>query len=229
MESHGHNQPDAPVPIVRSCRTITGGVVSSLGKGLASAALGLRSFRRGAIGSRRLRKFDPYECSTLGSGDGFLLRGFRLWQPLCHLSTRGYRVCDVPRPGGPLSVSQLLGEQQSMHYVTDDGAKLWWRDRFLEAFVDSPGFGHYERFTARAGRPAAATASNCIADSRSIIRYRVSISADRDRQGEARRLPRRRPCRSSPHVTDAIKEAIVRDSDGADFVLVDDRRHGRRR
>ena len=112
------------------------------------------------------------------------------------LQARGYRVrlrkFDPYLNVDPGTMSPF---QHGEVYVTDDGA---------ETDLD---LGHYERFT---GVPARRS------DSVTAGRIYQSVIA-RERQGAYLGGT----VQVIPHVTDAIKEAIVRDSDGADFVLVE--------
>ena len=141
---------------------ITGGVVSSLGKGLASAALGALLQARGY--KVRLRKLDPYLNVDPGTMSPY---------------------------------------QHGEVFVTDDGA---------ETDLD---LGHYERFTGRPATQAATTSPPA-----------ASIRTSSPRSGAATiSAP---PSRSIPHVTNAIKDFIRDGNEGFDFVLVRDRRHGRR-
>jgi CTP synthase len=133
---------------------ITGGVVSSLGKGIASAALGALLLSRGY--RVRLRKLDPYLNVDPGT-----------MSPLQH------------------------GEV----YVTDDGA---------EADLD---LGHYERFTGVAARRS---------DNATTGRIYSEVIA-RERRGDYLGAT----VQVIPHITDAIKEAITRDTEGLDFVLIE--------
>ena len=112
------------------------------------------------------------------------------------LQARGYRVrlrkFDPYLNVDPGTMSPF---QHGEVYVTDDGA---------ETDLD---LGHYERFT---GVPA------CRSDSVTAGQiYQTVIAKERrgDYLGGTVQV--------IPHVTDAIKDAIVRDSDGADFVLVE--------
>ena len=133
---------------------ITGGVVSSLGKGIASAALGALLLSRGY--RVRLRKLDPYLNVDPGT-----------MSPLQH------------------------GEV----FVTDDGA---------ETDLD---LGHYERFTGvSARRSDNATTGRIYAD---VI--------GRERRGDYLGAT----VQVIPHITDAIKETITKDTDGLDFVLIE--------
>ncbi len=133
---------------------ITGGVVSSLGKGIASAALGALLLSRGY--QVRLRKLDPYLNVDPGT-----------MSPLQH------------------------GEV----FVTDDGA---------ETDLD---LGHYERFTGVAARRT---------DNATTGRIYSEVIA-RERRGDYLGAT----VQVIPHITDAIKEAITRDTDGLDFVLIE--------
>src|SRR6202167_1272690 len=116
---------------------ITGGVVSSLGKGLASAALGALLQARGY--KVRLRKLDPYLNVDPGTMSPY---------------------------------------QHGEVFVTDDGA---------ETDLD---LGHYERFT---GVAANKRRGDCLGATVQVI----------------------------PHITDAIKEVVLRQTEGLDFVLVE--------
>jgi len=133
---------------------ITGGVVSSLGKGIASAALGALLLSRGY--QVRLRKLDPYLNVDPGT-----------MSPLQH------------------------GEV----FVTDDGA---------ETDLD---LGHYERFTGVSARRS---------DNATTGRIYSEVIA-RERRGDYLGAT----VQVIPHITDAIKEAITRDTDGLDFVLIE--------
>ncbi len=133
---------------------ITGGVVSSLGKGIASAALGALLLSRGY--QVRLRKLDPYLNVDPGT-----------MSPLQH------------------------GEV----FVTDDGA---------ETDLD---LGHYERFTGVSARRS---------DNATTGRIYAEVIA-RERRGDYLGAT----VQVIPHITDAIKEAITRDTDGLDFVLIE--------
>ena len=133
---------------------ITGGVVSSLGKGIASAALGALLLSRGY--QVRLRKLDPYLNVDPGT-----------MSPLQH------------------------GEV----YVTDDGA---------ETDLD---LGHYERFTGVHARRS---------DNATTGRIYSEVIA-RERRGDYLGAT----VQVIPHITDAIKEAITRDTEGLDFVLIE--------
>ncbi len=133
---------------------ITGGVVSSLGKGIASAALGALLLSRGY--RVRLRKLDPYLNVDPGT-----------MSPLQH------------------------GEV----FVTDDGA---------ETDLD---LGHYERFTGVSARRS---------DNATTGRIYSEVIA-RERRGDYLGAT----VQVIPHITDAIKEAITRDTDGLDFVLIE--------
>ena len=133
---------------------ITGGVVSSLGKGIASAALGALLLSRGY--QVRLRKLDPYLNVDPGT-----------MSPLQH------------------------GEV----FVTDDGA---------ETDLD---LGHYERFTGVSARRS---------DNATTGRIYSEVIA-RERRGDDLGAT----VQVIPHITDAIKDAITRDTDGLDFVLIE--------
>ena len=133
---------------------ITGGVVSSLGKGIASAALGALLLSRGY--QVRLRKLDPYLNVDPGT-----------MSPLQH------------------------GEV----FVTDDGA---------ETDLD---LGHYERFTGVSARRS---------DNATTGRIYSEVIA-RERRGDYLGAT----VQVIPHITDAIKDAITRDTDGLDFVLIE--------
>ena len=87
-------------------------------------------------------------------------------------------------------------------FVTDDGA---------ETDLD---LGHYERFTGRSSNRQDNITTGRI--------YQEIIAKERrgDYLGATVQVV--------PHVTDAIKEFIVTGNEGFDFVLVRDRRHGRR-
>ena len=112
------------------------------------------------------------------------------------LQARGYRVrlrkFDPYLNVDPGTMSPF---QHGEVYVTDDGA---------ETDLD---LGHYERFTGVPARRSDSVTAGQI--------YQTVISKERrgDYLGGTVQV--------IPHVTDAIKEAIVRDSDGADFVLVE--------
>ena len=112
------------------------------------------------------------------------------------LQARGYRVrlrkFDPYLNVDPGTMSPF---QHGEVYVTDDGA---------ETDLD---LGHYERFT---GVPARRS------DSVTAGRIYQSVIA-RERRGDYLGGT----VQVIPHVTDAIKEAIVRDADGADFVLIE--------
>ena len=112
------------------------------------------------------------------------------------LQARGYRVrlrkFDPYLNVDPGTMSPF---QHGEVYVTDDGA---------ETDLD---LGHYERFTGVPARRSDSVTAGQI--------YQTVIAKERrgDYLGGTVQV--------IPHVTDAIKEAIVRDSDGADFVLVE--------
>ena len=112
------------------------------------------------------------------------------------LQARGYRVrlrkFDPYLNVDPGTMSPF---QHGEVYVTDDGA---------ETDLD---LGHYERFTGVPARRSDSVTAGQI--------YQTVIARERrgDYLGGTVQV--------IPHVTDAIKEAIVRDSDGADFVLVE--------
>ncbi len=112
------------------------------------------------------------------------------------LQARGYRVrlrkFDPYLNVDPGTMSPF---QHGEVYVTDDGA---------ETDLD---LGHYERFTGVPSRRSDSVTAGQI--------YQTVIAKERrgDYLGGTVQV--------IPHVTDAIKDAIVRDSDGADFVLVE--------
>ena len=112
------------------------------------------------------------------------------------LQARGYRVrlrkFDPYLNVDPGTMSPF---QHGEVYVTDDGA---------ETDLD---LGHYERFTGVPARRSDSVTAGQI--------YQTVIAKERrgDYLGGTVQV--------IPHVTDAIKDAIVRDSDGADFVLVE--------
>ena len=112
------------------------------------------------------------------------------------LQARGYRVrlrkFDPYLNVDPGTMSPF---QHGEVYVTDDGA---------ETDLD---LGHYERFTGVPARRSDSVTAGQI--------YQTVIAKERrgDYLGGTVQV--------IPHVTDAIKEAIVRDKDGADFVLVE--------
>ena len=112
------------------------------------------------------------------------------------LQARGYRVrlrkFDPYLNVDPGTMSPF---QHGEVYVTDDGA---------ETDLD---LGHYERFTGVPARRSDSVTAGQI--------YQNVIAKERrgDYLGGTVQV--------IPHVTDAIKEAIVRDSDGADFVLIE--------
>jgi len=112
------------------------------------------------------------------------------------LQARGYRVrlrkFDPYLNVDPGTMSPF---QHGEVYVTDDGA---------ETDLD---LGHYERFTGVPARRSDSVTAGQI--------YQTVIAKERrgDYLGGTVQV--------IPHVTDAIKEAILRDSDGADFVLVE--------
>ena len=112
------------------------------------------------------------------------------------LQARGYRVrlrkFDPYLNVDPGTMSPF---QHGEVYVTDDGA---------ETDLD---LGHYERFTGVPARRSDSVTAGQI--------YQTVIGRERrgDYLGGTVQV--------IPHVTDAIKEAVVRESDGADFVLVE--------
>ena len=112
------------------------------------------------------------------------------------LQARGYRVrlrkFDPYLNVDPGTMSPF---QHGEVYVTDDGA---------ETDLD---LGHYERFTGVPARRSDSVTAGQI--------YQSVIAKERrgDYLGGTVQV--------IPHVTDAIKEAIVRENDGADFVLVE--------
>ena len=112
------------------------------------------------------------------------------------LQARGYKVrlrkFDPYLNVDPGTMSPF---QHGEVYVTDDGA---------ETDLD---LGHYERFTGVPARRSDSVTAGQI--------YQRVIGRERrgDYLGGTVQV--------IPHVTDAIKEAIVRDNDGADFVLVE--------
>ena len=112
------------------------------------------------------------------------------------LQARGYKVrlrkFDPYLNVDPGTMSPF---QHGEVYVTDDGA---------ETDLD---LGHYERFTGVPARRSDSVTAGQI--------YQSVIGRERrgDYLGGTVQV--------IPHVTDAIKEAIVRDNDGADFVLVE--------
>ena len=112
------------------------------------------------------------------------------------LQARGYRVrlrkFDPYLNVDPGTMSPF---QHGEVYVTDDGA---------ETDLD---LGHYERFTGVPARRSDSVTAGQI--------YQTVIAKERrgDYLGGTVQV--------IPHVTDAIKDAIVRDSDGADFVLIE--------
>ena len=112
------------------------------------------------------------------------------------LQARGYRVrlrkFDPYLNVDPGTMSPF---QHGEVYVTDDGA---------ETDLD---LGHYERFTGVPARRSDSVTAGQI--------YQTVIAKERrgDYLGGTVQV--------IPHVTDAIKDAIIRDSDGADFVLVE--------
>ena len=112
------------------------------------------------------------------------------------LQARGYRVrlrkFDPYLNVDPGTMSPF---QHGEVYVTDDGA---------ETDLD---LGHYERFTGVPARRSDSVTAGQI--------YQTVIGRERrgDYLGGTVQV--------IPHVTDAIKEAIVRDCDGADFMLVE--------
>ena len=112
------------------------------------------------------------------------------------LQARGYKVrlrkFDPYLNVDPGTMSPF---QHGEVYVTDDGA---------ETDLD---LGHYERFTGVPARRCDSVTAGQI--------YQTVIARERrgDYLGGTVQV--------IPHVTDAIKEAIVRESDGADFVLVE--------
>ncbi len=112
------------------------------------------------------------------------------------LQARGYRVrlrkFDPYLNVDPGTMSPF---QHGEVYVTDDGA---------ETDLD---LGHYERFTGVPARRSDSVTAGQI--------YQTVIAKERrgDYLGGTVQV--------IPHVTDAIKDAIVRDNDGADFVLVE--------
>ncbi len=141
---------------------ITGGVVSSLGKGLASAALGALLQARGY--KVRLRKLDPYLNVDPGTMSPVSAR-----RGLRHRRRRRDRSRSRPLRALHRPSRQQAGQHHDRPHLS--------------------------------GHP---------------------------RQGTPRRLSRRHRSRSFPHVTNAIKDFIRDGNDGFDFVLVRDRRHGRR-
>ena len=151
----------SPDPMTRFI-FITGGVVSSLGKGLASAALGAL------------------------------------------LQARGYR--------GPSPQARSLPQRRSGHdepYPARRGLRH--RRRRRDRSRPRPLRALHRRAGARA-----ATTSPPAGSIRDVIA--------RERRGDYLGAT----VQVIPHVTDAIKEFILADTDDADFVAVRDRRHGRR-
>jgi len=133
---------------------ITGGVVSSLGKGIASAALGALLLARGY--KVRLRKLDPYLNVDPGT---------------------------------------MSPTQHGEVFVTDDGA---------ETDLD---LGHYERFTGvHATQRDNTTTGRIYADVIAKERAGGFLGAT---------------VQVIPHITDAIKDTVKRDTEGYDFILVE--------
>ncbi len=119
------------------------------------------------------------------------------------LQARGYKV-RIRKFDPYLNVDPgtMSPYQHGEVYVTDDGA---------ETDLD---LGHYERFTGVSARQSDNVTSGRI--------YQQIIQ--RERRGDYLGAT----VQVIPHVTDAIKEFALADTDGHDFVLVRDRRHGRR-
>src|SRR6202034_583038 len=114
----------------------------------------------------------------------------------CLLESRGLRVtlqeCDPYLNVDPGTMSPY---QHGEVYVTDDGA---------ETDLD---LGHYERYTGVAARRSDSVTTGRI----------YSTVIGRERRGEYLAAT----VQVIPHVTDTIKEFILNDLDGEDFVLIE--------